>query len=81
MTGVTGRDRYMKQDFQALERVQRRATKLVRELRHLSYEDRLSHLGICKIKDRAVRDMIETFKILTGKLNMDPLTSLNSVQA
>ena len=64
---------YMKQDFQALERVQRRATKPVKQLRHLSYEDRLSHLGICKTEDKAVRgDMIETFKILTGKLNVDP---------
>ena len=63
----------MKQDFQALDRVQRRATKLVKELWHLSYDDRLSHLSICKIEDRAVRgDMIETFKILTGKLNVDP---------
>ena len=63
----------MKQDFQALERVQRRATKLVRQLRHLSYEDRLRRLGIWKIEDRAVRgDLIETFKILTGKLNADP---------
>ena len=64
---------YMKQDFQALERVQRRATKLVKQLRHLPYEDRLCRLGIYKIEDRALRgDMIETFKILTGKLKVDP---------
>ena len=64
---------YMNQDYQAFERVQRRATKLVKEVHHLSYDDRLQHLGICKVQNRATRcDMIETYKILTGKLNVDP---------
>ena len=53
--------------------VQRRATKLVKEVCHLSYDDRMQHLGICKMEDRAAGgDMIETYKILTGKLNVDP---------
>ena len=39
---------YMVQDFRALERVQRRATKLVPEIRSLPYEERLKPLvSIC----------------------------------
>ena len=61
----------MSQCYQALERVQRRAPKLVKEVCHLSY-DMLQNFGICKMEDRAARgDMIETYKILIGKLNVD----------
>lgn len=54
-------------DIQTLEKVQRRATKLVPELSHLPYEERCSQLGIQTLKDRRTRgDMIETYKLLHG---------------
>ena len=64
---------YMKHNLKALERVQRRASKLVVGMRKLPYEERLRRLQMIKIEDRAIRgDLIETYKILTGKLNVDP---------
>ena len=64
---------HMAQDLQRLERVQRRATKLIREIRHLPYQERLLKLDLITIKDRALRgDLIEVYKILTGKMNIDP---------
>ena len=51
-----------------LERVQKRATKLIKGLKNLSYKDRLISLQLPTLKFRRVRgDMIEVYKILTGK--------------
>ena len=51
--------------------MQQRATKLVREVRHLPCPERLSRLEVPSIKKRLQRgDMIETYKILTGKVNV-----------
>jgi len=59
---------YLKRDIECLERVQRRATKLVKEFRKLSYEDRLCKLKLTSLVDRRLRgDLIETYKIITGK--------------
>ena len=50
-----------------LEKVQKRATKMVRNCRKLSYSDRLRFLEIPTLKFRRTRgDMIEVFKILNG---------------
>ena len=63
---------YMVQDFQALEKVQRRATRLVSSIRHLSYPERLAKLKLPKMRDRVLRgDLIETYKILTKKVDID----------
>ena len=69
------------QDLDLLEKVQRRATKLVKELRHPSYPARLKRLRTGTIRERIKRgDLIETYKILTGKLRtrMDKFFSLKS---
>ena len=48
--------------------VQRRATKLIPGLKNMSYEERLKHLKLPTLAYRRTReDMIEMFKILTGK--------------
>ena len=59
---------YLKQDISAVEKVQMRATKLVAALRHKPYAERLKHLNLPTLKYRRLRgDMIETYKILSGK--------------
>ena len=51
-----------------LERVQKRATKLVRGFGKMTYRERLERLKIPTLKFRRVRgDMIEVYKILSGK--------------
>ena len=52
-----------------LEKVQRRATKLEWELKDLSYGERLN---LFSPEERRLRsDLIQTFKLLTGKENVD----------
>jgi len=50
------------------EKVQMRAIKLVLAVKHLTYKERLLQLKLPTLKYRRLRgDMIEAFKILTGK--------------
>ena len=63
---------FLRQDINHIERVQRRATKLVYSLRDFSYQQRLSALKITSLEDRRVRgDLIECFKILKGFENIE----------
>ena len=51
----------------AVERVQRRATKLLRECKNLSYMQRLKYLNLHSLKGRRIRgDLIVTYKIFNG---------------
>ena len=62
----------LRKDMARLERVQRRATKLVPELRHLSYPSRLEELNLFSLETRRLRgQLIEVFKILNGFDNVD----------
>jgi hypothetical protein len=55
-----------------LERVQRRATKMIQKLRNISYEMRLKECGLTTLKTRRLRgDQIEVFIILNGYENID----------
>ena len=62
---------YRKKDIDTLERIQRRATKMIPELRDLSYEERLKECGLTTLQTRRLRDQIEVFKILNGYENID----------
>ena len=53
------------QDIQSLERVQRRATKLVPKLAQLPYQERCQQLDLHTLQDKRIRgDMIETYKLV-----------------
>ena len=63
---------YRKKDMDMLECIQRRATKLIPELRDLSYEERLTECGLTTLQARTLRgDQIEVFKILNRYENID----------
>jgi len=62
-----------KGDSDMIESVQRRATRLIPEIQHLPYEERLRHLKLPSMKYRRLRgDMIQTFKIIKGFDRLNP---------
>jgi hypothetical protein len=61
-----------KKDEKIIENVQRRATKLVPELKHLEYEQRLEALSLPSLSYRRRRgDLIETFKFRKDFYNVN----------
>ena len=63
---------HLRKDVDMLEKIQRRATKLIPELRDLTYEERLKECGLTTLETRRLRgDQIEVFKILNGYENID----------
>ncbi len=62
---------YRRKDIDLLERVQRRATKIIPKLRDLSYEICLKECGLTTLETSRLRgDQIEVFKIINGYENI-----------
>lgn len=63
----------LKRDKIEIEKVQRRATKLVNQFKHLEYSERLHRLNLESLNFRRKRaDMIQTFKLVRGFENVHP---------
>ena len=61
-----------KKDIDTLERIQKRATTMISELRYLSYEESLKECGLTTLEKRRLRgDQIEVSKILNWYENID----------
>ncbi|CAF1055962.1 unnamed protein product [Brachionus calyciflorus] len=52
---------FLKQDINLIEKVQERATTMIKTLKHLSYEDRLVKLGLSSLEIRRIRDDLIQF--------------------
>jgi len=62
---------HLKRQSIAVERVQRRATKLLKECHEMSYSERLLHLNLHSLKGRRLRgDLIEAYKLFNGFVDM-----------
>lgn len=63
---------YLKKDVAVLERVQKRATRMISGLHNLSYSDRLKECKLLPLDKRRERgDLIQTFKFLKGVDRVD----------
>ena len=62
---------FLRKDINRLEKVQRRATKIIPTLADLPYADRLKELNLPTLSYRRLRgDMIQLYKILNGMNDM-----------
>jgi ribonuclease P/MRP protein subunit RPP40 len=69
---------YKLKEIRLIEGVQRKATKMVKSIRHLSYPDRLRKLGLPTLEYRRCRaDMIQVYKIFTNLDDADPSSFFN----
>ena len=70
---------YRKGDIEALEKVQKRATKMIPALKNLPYKDRLKACDMSTLHYSRVRgDMIETYKILSEKYDTNVVPNLKT---
>ena len=72
--GVTAWSPWNRKDIDILEKIQRRATRRISNVRG-SYPERLDQLELTTLEDRRVcGDAIEVFKYLRGFLDVDKTT-------
>ena len=61
-------------DQQKIEALQRKATRLVTDVKHLSYEECLIRLNLPSLSHRRYRgDMIQVYNIINYRVNLAPL--------
>jgi len=61
-----------KEDAELLERAHRRATRMIRGLEHLSYEEQLGEMGLFSLeKKRLQRDLTVAFQYLKGAYKLE----------
>ena len=64
---------FSKMDRKQLERVQRRASKMVKAIKHLPYQERLQLLGLPSLYYRRRRgDMVTAYQLLHGGMHLPP---------
>ena len=70
---------HYEKDILEIEKVQRRATKMVSGLYNMEYEERLKKLNLFKLSDRRTRgDMITVYKILNNIADVDNTPIFNT---
>ena len=63
---------HLQKDIDLLEKVQRRATRMIVSLKNVPYEKRLNYLRLTTLETRRTRgDLIQVFKILKGFVDVD----------
>ena len=68
-----------RRDIDLLEHVQRRATKMIQGMEHLSCEDRLRELGLFSLEKRRLQgDLRVAFSISRGAVTKEGTDSLDS---
>src|SRR5215469_7508474 len=59
---------YLKKDIEVIEKVQKRATRMVEECKGMKYENRLEVMNLTTLQTRRVRaDLLEVYKIISGQ--------------
>ena len=67
-------------DLNIIESMQRQATRYVQSISHLRYHERLSYLNLPTLSYRRFRvNMLITYNILHGNVNLDPNNFLNYI--
>ena len=69
-------------DKEVLEKVQRRAVGMVTNVKGKSYEEKLADMGMSTLEERRKRgDLIQMFRIMTGKDKVDLSTWFTPAEA